>query len=120
MSGEQGSMPVDGWYFERGGLPIGPSSRSQLAEMNASGALSPSVLVWRDSRDERLTLEAVIADIQIAPRRLADLPAPDIDWTDVSPHPWRRWAARHLDNVIFGYVLIFVIFYVYGARQLLC
>jgi hypothetical protein len=31
------------------------------------------------------------------------------DWTDISPHPWRRYAARYFDTGLLAFVWSFAI-----------
>ncbi|NEX92662.1 RDD family protein [Caulobacter sp. 17J65-9] len=85
------------WFYRAADVVAGPVSVAELRELLQSGAVSSETSV-RPEGGEWATLAQMIPDL-VAPSAPADV------WTDRKPHPWRRYFARLLDNLLVGSVL---------------
>ena len=106
------------FIYHDGTAEIGPHPRSALETLLSSGAISPLTLVRPVDGGDWRTLEATLSD---APTPAAIPPVPDTSltgpvqpaavkgWHMRPPTPWRRYAARFLDNMVNGVTGFFLI-----------
>jgi uncharacterized RDD family membrane protein YckC len=129
-------MSEFGWHYLVGTQSKGPVSNEHLLSLLGENKVSRETLVWKPGAEGWKPLGESFADVLATPPPLPfDVPtppkAPDLqvattgtatelanrplvqsgphDWTDTSPHPWRRYFARMLDTVISGGIVFFLI-----------
>jgi hypothetical protein len=134
-------MTTAEWFFLQGTREVGPFTREQIQSLFAASSIRRETLVWRPGcadwtplsafEEFRLPREfqrpqmqqrAVSRDVdgyretldpeEAAEESAAPALAPAGQWVDESPHPWRRYVARMLDNVIWGALLLFIAVFV--------
>jgi hypothetical protein len=113
----------DSWYFlDAQGARQGPVSHERLAELVRQGELGPETLVWIHPDPAWSPLRDRLPGLVAAPPAPfeatagAETPPPRRGaWTDVSAHPWRRYFARSLDNMVVGTLTWVVIGAVLGV-----
>ena len=101
------------WFYRDGDEVRGPVSDSGVAELVRAGTLSgDSELREEDPAGAWAPLSGWLPDLAAVPPRPGAGGARF--WTDTQPHPWRRYLARMLDNVVVGtctWLIFTVIFY---------
>lgn len=117
----------DVWYFADGGKIVGPVSY-EILEARIRGALDKPQLVWTQGMEswaEARTVQA-FADLfasappalpsqQIAGSYTSKPITPPPPLTSFEPHPWRRYFARMVDILVFGFLLGLVLLAVPGS-----
>lgn len=93
-------MSVDsGWmYWDEGGAEAGPFGLEDVAGLVRSGAIAPTTGMRRTSEVAWRSAAALLPDL--FPDHVAAPPADG--WTDLRPHPWRRYLARMFDAFVVG------------------
>lgn len=113
------------WFYLADGRKVGPVGEDELAELFRSGKIAAAVSVQAEGEegwsrlDERLPQLTGAAP---APPRVSLAPPPNSRWTDTSPHPWRRYFARMIDNAVIGtatWVVLGVLGYSFVPEQML-
>lgn len=128
-------MSDNEWYYLSEGQSAGPVAREQLAALYHRKEIGDQTLVWRQGLERWMpTVEAfpniartppplpsdVVGDLQrmaaqpeLTRTDTVRAPSRPIEshrnavWTDVGPHPWRRYFARMFDTVTNGALSIF-------------
>jgi uncharacterized RDD family membrane protein YckC len=101
------------WFYLEDGRKVGPVAEAELAQLFGSGRIAPAVSVQAEGEggwsrlDERLP--QITGAPMAAPARILPHAPPNSSWTDTSPHPWRRYFARMIDNALVGTVTWFVL-----------
>jgi RDD family len=85
------------WWIE--GFDGGPFGIELLAEKVRSGELISSTQVGESAEGPWAEAGVAIPALFAQPTK-----GPGSGWTDVSPHPWRRYGARMVDNTVVGTV----------------
>jgi len=93
------------WYYGDGALEAGPVDDAALADLVRTGAITGQSRLRAEAAAEWGLAADVFPDLFAAPAR---------GWTETKPHPWRRYAARFVDNMIVGGVTWFMIGLVFG------
>lgn len=91
------------WLYRSNDTEVGPFSEQQVAALLATKAVDRDTPVRGAGDDAWLPLSDAFAFARAVPP-----PLPDIDskerrlepWTDVSPHPWRRYFAKVFDMLV--------------------
>ena len=103
------------WYYREGEQALGPVGDAELAGLVRRGLIAAGTFV-RDGADG-----AWAAAGQALPHLFAQPSATKgSKWTDTSPHPWRRYFARSLDNALIGGItwsLLGIVFYSVAPEQ---
>lgn len=113
-------MSAAEWFVLRGTQQAGPFTREQIGKLYSSASIQGDTLVWRPGCADWMPLTAFTEfDAQrpttaVLQRSAAvqDVSRPVTNpgqWADVSPHPWRRYFARHLDYAVWGSTAMFTI-----------
>lgn len=128
-------MAVAEWFFLRGRHENGPFTLAQIQSYFSSGTITEETYLWRPGLTnwEPLSAFAEFAGLQTrshahtpayrqrrneplaAPQRQAVAPdePPALiqarQWVDTAPHPWRRYFARFLDNLLWSMLLMFLL-----------
>jgi uncharacterized RDD family membrane protein YckC len=101
-----------GWiYWDETGTATGPIGLNDVAGLVRSGRISPNTDMRRPSEVAWKPAFSLLPDL--FPGHAIEA-APTTGWTDVRPHPWRRYAARMIDAFVVGsilWVLVGIIFY---------
>jgi uncharacterized RDD family membrane protein YckC len=84
------------WYYGEGPNELGPIDESGLASLVRSGAISGESQLRQDASSEFVRAGDAFPDLFLAPA------SPPGTWVDTKPHPWRRYGARMIDNLIVG------------------
>ncbi len=132
-------MGVAEWFFLQGMKEAGPFTRDQIKSLFSSGTITEETPLWRPGYSDWRPLSAFSefeiepprpsyvdnqrrrGRLQAAPRQ-RELPtqhtavareAPALvhsrQWIDVNPHPWRRYFARYLDNILWSMMIMFLL-----------
>lgn len=132
-------MGVAEWFFIAGTKETGPFTLDQMKSLLSSGSIAGETYLWRPGCADWAPLSAFeeFAGLRPPAARIADmnrgdrpqarqfvgvareepqaaLPSPS-QWSDTSPHPWRRYFARILDNLLWGLFISFMIGFVLAA-----
>lgn len=102
------------WYYGQGPGELGPVDEAALASLVRSGEISGESPLRAATSSETMRAEDAFPDLFRAPTAAAGT------WTDTKPHPWRRYAARMVDNLIVGtvtWILIGVALAVFAPEQ---
>ncbi|MFO1013408.1 MAG: RDD family protein [Caulobacteraceae bacterium] len=124
-------MQDDEWYLVIGRRRVGPVTEADLVARLRSGEINGQTLIWTEGQDGWLPLAtrlpallgsaAAISNeaplpgaapqpppVQPTTANLGWAEAPrapaGAEWTDTAPHPWRRYFARMVDNLLFSIV----------------
>lgn len=89
----------DIWFYRDGDMELGPTKGDELTALVRKGLVAGATpvraaadSVWTTAAD---ALPWLFAAPDAQPRAAGG-------WTDTTPHPWRRYFARGVDNVIVG------------------
>ena len=88
-------MTKTAWFVE--GRDEGPVALEVLAGLARSGGIAADTRVRDTAEGEWAVAGERLPGLFVRPPK-----ARTVGWTDVSPHPWRRYAARIADNTIVG------------------
>lgn len=88
------------WYYGVEAEEFGPVDEAALAGLVRSGEISRESRLRADSTPEWGRAGDVYPDLFLAPAS---------GWAETKPHPWRRYAARALDNIIVGGISWFLV-----------
>lgn len=126
-------MAVAEWFFIAGTKEAGPFTLDQIRSFFSSGSINEDTYLWRPGCADWTPLSAFeeFAGSRPIGIRTGDtnqpgypharqhvgvaqeepppaLPNP-VHWSDTSPHPWRRYFARILDNLLWGLIVSFTV-----------
>lgn len=92
-------MAKDSWFYRDGELELGPAKGDELTALVRKGLVGSATPVRRGADTGWTTAMDALPWLFAAPvaRQRAEG-----GWTDTSPHAWRRYFARGMDNVIVG------------------
>jgi uncharacterized RDD family membrane protein YckC len=97
-------MSDETWFYRDGEGECGPSTRNDLGRLVSAGFVAASTPVRSAADATWQAASEVFPDLFAAAA-----PSAPGEWSDTSPHPWRRYFARMLDNTLVGSVSWFLI-----------
>ncbi len=95
------------WFVQ--GRDDGPSTVEGLAALVRTGEIMSDTQVRDGAGGDWSAAGERLPGLFAAPPTVSASPAPATGWTDTSPHPWRRYAARILDNMVVGLMTWWII-----------
>lgn len=126
-------MSTAEWFYLQGTREVGPFTRDQIQSLFSSSSINEDTFLWRPGYADWTPLSAFEEFRSRPPRSLAarqrnntarqgEGPAREWDpansapqsiatgqWIDESPHPWRRYFARAIDNFFWGTLIALAI-----------
>lgn len=112
----------EGWFYMKDGQSVGPFSEAEVVKLFTSKMVFRDTLFWSSTTNQWQPLSDAFPFARSTPPPLptprtkpddlepvpaeVDGPSPAA-WTDVEPHPWRRYFARMLDAMVLGSVMWF-------------
>src|SRR5713226_7078374 len=126
------AMADDEWYWLQAGESRGPVATGELENLYHRKEVARETLVWRLGQDRWKPIAEILPNIDKLPPPLPSVPGetqlnskqtlraeerlvlspanPQSNqrWSDMSPHPWRRYFARVFDTVVNGSITFFI------------
>jgi hypothetical protein len=123
------------WFFLKGTREVGPFTREQIQSLFLSSSINEDTFPWRPGYPDWAPLSAfeefgavpprstpLAAGQRHAPSDQGEGPAPQWEptnavpnsivtdqWIDESPHPWRRYFARAVDNFFWAMLIVLIL-----------
>lgn len=91
--------------LEREERAVDAVASASVARAVRRGEIMPDTVLDRLGEPGAIRAGEAFPLLFVSPSAPASLPA-RLDWSDTTPHPWRRFAARAVDTGVIGYLLL--------------
>jgi uncharacterized RDD family membrane protein YckC len=103
------------WYYLRGNDAVGPVDEAALAQLLCVGTITTTASVRAEAESSWSRLKDRLPELGEEPPLPADFNAgavrapPGTRWTDTAPHPWRRYFARLVDDLVVSAICFWLV-----------